>query len=294
MFPELFRLPLPFGQGSIPFHTYGLMLAIGFLVGVFLMQRDAKKAGINPDHIANMAFWSLLLGIAGARFAYIVMYRDTFSWSNPLGWFALWEGGLVFQGAILPVIACCFVYIRRHRLDFFGISDAVMPYIPLGHAFGRLGCFAYGCCYACRTSLFWGVRFPAWPAPGPDAAPEGSPAFVDHLSRGWVAMGDAWSLPVHPVQLYGSAGLVALCLVLLWLRKRWNPFPGFLFCMYFQIYGVARFFTEFLRADHNPTHFGGVLTDQQVFALFGFAAMFVLMGYLRRRHAGRSGKPKAA
>ncbi len=261
MFPVLFKI------GPLTFHTYGLMVAIGFLTAMHFMQRDAKKAGINPEHILTMGFWILILGIAGTRIAHIIMYPDGYSWSNPWGWIAIWEGGLVFQGALPPALLFYIFYCRKHKLPMLTTTDIIFPYIPLGHAFGRIGCLMYSCCYGAPTSVPWAIRFP-----------HGSEMFNQQLQRyPDLHASDAWSLPVHPTQIYGSVGLFTLCLILLLLRKRLNPFPGFVMCMYFLLYGVGRFIVEFYRGDHNPNHLLGNLSDQQVFALAGAAGALVVM-----------------
>lgn len=93
MYPVLLKI------GPVPIHTYGFMMAVAFLVCVYLMQRDAIKVGLDPKVFADTALYSLPLGILGARLAFIMMYPGEFSLSDPIGWIALWRGGLVFQGA---------------------------------------------------------------------------------------------------------------------------------------------------------------------------------------------------
>jgi len=90
------------------------------------------------------------------------------------------------------------------------------------------------------------------------------------------------SLPVHPTQLYSAAGLILLFLIIRLLRDRWHPFDGFTFPAYLFLYSVFRFFVEFFRGDHNPSHFGG-LSDQQVFCLLGMVVGVVLFLLLRHR-----------
>lgn len=271
-------LPILFKIGPIPFHSYGLMIAIGFLVALYLAQREARRAGIDPDTIANGAFGALLTGLIAARLSYIIMFPQSYSWTDPIGWIAIWQGGLVFQGGIIPVFLFALWYLRKNNEDFWAVMDIATPYAALAHGIGRIGCFMYGCCYGVRTNLPWGIPFPA-----------GSPVFQDHLFRySGLSSASRWSFPVHPTQLYSLAALAGICLVLLLLKKTWCPFKGFVFPVYLVLYGVYRLLVEFLRADHNPTHFHGALTDQQVFSILSIVAGIVLFFFLRRRAAAKS------
>jgi phosphatidylglycerol:prolipoprotein diacylglycerol transferase len=265
MYPTLLNL------GPVAIHTYGLLIAVGFLLCLHFVQRDAERIGIDSGLIGNSAFWVLLLGLAGTRIMHIILYSGEYSWSNPMGWFAIWQGGLVFHGGIAPAVLYAWWAIRRNKLDFWKTADVVMPYIPLAHAFGRLGCFFYGCCYGIRTDCPLGIRFPP-----------GSPAALDHFPG---IHAEDWSFPVHPTQLYGIVGLLAACALLMYLRKRAraakpNPIDGLTFPAYFIVYGTGRFAMEFLRGDHNPTY--GPLTVQQIFSLALVAASIVFFAALFR------------
>ncbi|MCX5769551.1 MAG: prolipoprotein diacylglyceryl transferase [Candidatus Hydrogenedentes bacterium] len=268
MYPTLLNL------GPIAIHTYGFLIAVGFLLSMHFIQRDGERIGVDAGQISNMAFWVLLLGLAGTRITHIIMYPGDYSWTNPKGWFAIWEGGLVFHGAIPPAILYAWWAIRRYKLNFWKMADLAMPYVPLAHAFGRLGCFFYGCCYGIRTDWPLGVRFPP-----------GSPAALDHFYRYTGVHAGDWSFPVHPTQLYGVVGLLAACALLLYLRKRAraakpNPIDGLTFPAYFILYGTGRFFIEFIRGDNNPTY--GPLTAQQIFSLALVAASIVFFAILLR------------
>lgn len=276
MYPVLIKL------GPVPIHTYGFMMAVAFLVGVHFMQRDATKRGRNPKVFADTALYSLPLGILGARIAFIIMHPGEFSLSDPIGWVALWRGGLVFQGAPVLVIPFVFYYLRRHKVSFLQAADIITPYIPLGHGIGRIGCFFYGCCYGTLTEVPWAIRFPRIPE-DTTASPTGSPAYLDHLDRfSDMSLTSGWSHTIHPTQLYSFVGLVGICVLLLTLRKRWNPYTGFTLPLYFFLYSLFRFGIEFFRGDHNPVHVLS-LTDQQLFAIVfavgGLLLFFMLKSF---------------
>ena len=259
MYPILLKI------GPLPIHTYGFLIAVGFITSLFFMRRDAVKASIDPDFVSDTAFWVLLLGLAGTRVLHIIMYRHEYSWQDPIGWLAVWRGGLVFQGALPPAIAYCFYVLQKKHINPWRFADVVCPYIPLGHAFGRLGCFCYGCCYGKRTDSLLGIPFRRVPFDLTIPA-EGSPAFLDHAQRYGLPADAQWSYPVHPTQLYEVVLLLAILTVLLLARSRWLPFSGFTLPAYLGLYGTGRFLIEFVRGDHNPRYLG-VLSGQQLFCL---------------------------
>jgi phosphatidylglycerol:prolipoprotein diacylglycerol transferase len=235
-----------------------------------------------------MAFGVLIIGFLGTRLMHILMFPEQYSASDPVGYFAVWRrGGLVFQGAIVPALLYVIWNLRRHRIPFWPACDVMFPYVPLAHAFGRMGCFLYGCCYGLPTSVPWAIpaRRVPWDVEQP---PTGSPAYRDHLDRFSDMTADMhWSHPIHPTQLYEAVGLAAIFGLMLLMRNKWRPFDGFLMPMYFILYGALRFVVEEYRGDHNPVHFLG-LSDQQLAAAISVALGLSLLGYLWLRSTNRA------
>jgi phosphatidylglycerol---prolipoprotein diacylglyceryl transferase len=193
--------------GPVSIHSYGLMIAIGFLLAMFLAQRDGKKIGIDPNAVSNIAFFGLALGILGTRLLHIVMFPQGYSLSDPIGWIAIWRGGLVFQGALPGGVLAVVFGCRFYKIPAWKAIDLGIPYLPLAHAFGRIGCLMNGCCYGRRTDLPWGIRFPRVPWDLSQPA-TGSPAYLDHCNRfsGLSMAHDHWSYPVHPTQSTSGTG----------------------------------------------------------------------------------------
>jgi phosphatidylglycerol---prolipoprotein diacylglyceryl transferase len=251
--------PTILNLGPLTLHSYGLMVAIGFITILYLMQRDAMRVNVDPQAIADMAFWTLILGVISTRLMHIIMYPQHYSWNDPIGWIDVRRGGLVFQGAI-PVAVCYVTWsLRRRGLTFRTVADIAMPYVPVGQAFGRIGCFLKGCCHGGRSDeLLWGVRFP-----------KDSPAHAAHdqYYPEFPANAD-WSYPVHPTQLYSVILLLGMCALILYLRRH-RSFEGIAFPAYFILYGIVRYIVEIFRDDGNPTHtwLGVSLSTQQVFCL---------------------------
>ena len=287
MLPQLFKI------GPVPINSYGLMIAIGFLVGLFLVLRTARKWGMNDKVLADAAFFVLPIGILGCRLLHIILFPSAYSWDDPLGWIAVWRGGLVFQGGPPAGILFLWWYLPRHGVSFWRTVDAATPFLPLAHGFGRLGCFLNGCCYGKPSDAPWAIAFPRIPR-DTSLPVMGSRVYEDHLRRFSDLSPDVhlWSHPVHPTQLYEFAGLMALCGFLLLLRKKWYPYVGFQLPIYLIGYGVLRFIVEMYRGDHNPTHFLG-LTDQQFFSVV-FAILGVVLYFVLRRRPGAYPVPVVA
>ena len=209
MYSTLFHI---FG---IPIRAYGLMMVIGFAVGLWRAVRVARHRGISPDRVYDLSLIVLVAGIVGARLLYIAIDPET-----PLAdFFAVWDGGLSFHGGIALAAAAGFVYTRRTRLPFWQVADLIAPSAAIGYAFTRIGCFLNGCCQGVPTSLPWGARF------------------IEHGSL---------TPPSHPTQLYGTIASLVIFAILVRLEKLKRA-PGFVFVAYLGMYGVYRLLVEFVR-----------------------------------------------
>ncbi|MBI2423336.1 MAG: prolipoprotein diacylglyceryl transferase [Candidatus Hydrogenedentes bacterium] len=262
--------------GPIKLYSYGLMIAIGFLLVLYLMQREAPKWGLDPDLIGELCFWGLFFGVIGTRAAHIIMYSENYAWNDPFGWINITRGGLVFQGAIPTTLLYLYIRLRQKKVSFWPVTDLAMPYIPIAQAFGRFGCFMYGCCYGQRADHLWcAVQFP----------PE-SPPYQNHLAHfpEFNPALNPFSYPVHPTQLYSVVLLLGISGLLFLLRKRFASVSGACFAFYFILYGVKRFIVEHYRGDDNPRNLGlDMISNQQVFCLLMILAGAMLFAYLRKR-----------
>ena len=231
------------------------------LTGLALVYAFARRdlAG-NPDRGRYQLIFlaALPVGLAGARLLPII--QDALA-AGRLTYGLIAAGGLVFYTGALAALCAMYAGCRIMRLSPWPLLDAVCLYLPLGHAFGRLGCFFGGCCFGAPTESACGVRFPA-----------GSPAFLQHKSQGLLPDGAVASLPVHPSQLYETAGNLLLIAVLLLLSKRRPLPPGRLTALYLAGYAALRFTLEFWRGDAlRGVYFG--LSASQYIALATWAAV---------------------
>ncbi len=211
MYPVLWETPY------FAIHSYGFMLAVGILVCAFLLYKKSPRWGYNPELILEIVIILGLAGVLGARLLFIVLNWSYYS-GNWAEIFSLQGGGLSFYGAIILGIGGALLWSRWRKLSFLKVTDFLAPYLLLGYAFGRIGCFLNGCCYGKETDVFW-----AMPA-----------AFIDNAPR-------------HPVQLYASVGVLLLFFLALYLRK-YSYFDGFQLLAVIMLYGFLRFGTEFFRA----------------------------------------------
>jgi phosphatidylglycerol:prolipoprotein diacylglycerol transferase len=257
MRPVLTSLRL--GQQQIGLHTYGILIACGFAIGIALAFREARRRGLDGGKILDLSFWILVSGLIGSRIFYVAVNAGDFARActgdgdltpRPLSaaiWdctraLHVWEGGLVFYGGFLAAGATALFFARRQRWSFWTVGDIFAPALAIGHAFGRLGCFAAGCCFgkACAVGARWSVSFP-----------RDSVAFEELHSVGALAPGAQVTPPLFPTQLYEAAGELLIFLVLLGVRRRPGVARtrGTLLLTYATLYGLLRFGVEMFRGD---------------------------------------------
>lgn len=258
MHPILLELKL--GSLNIPIHTYGLMIAVGFLTGVYTVRKLAARSGVKPDLVSDLAFWLLMIGFAGARLLYIITRLDFFI-ANPGEILRVWEGGLVFFGGLIAATAYAFWFFRKHQLQVWKMTDILSPGVVVAHAFGRVGCLAAGCCYGKPTGAPWGIRL--------------NSELVDFQLRG---------IPLHPTQIYESTALFILFAGMLWVFRH-KKFDGQVGLTYFMLYPVIRSIIEIFRGDTvRGFVVDGILSTSQFISLLVFlAAGYWLM--VRLKHA---------
>jgi phosphatidylglycerol---prolipoprotein diacylglyceryl transferase len=228
------------------------MIGAGVLLAMWLSERRARVEGINHIKILDLIGIVFIAALLGAR-----LVRVTIEWADyvPDPWKALriWEGGFDFFGGLVFAIPVGIWYLRRSGMPVLKTLDLVGTYLPLAHAFGRIGCFLEGCCHGTLTTVPWAVRFPKWLSAKDGIV--GTPAFIQHMSEHLVDPSATRSLPVHPTQLYSSISLFVVFLVLLVVR-RYKTSDGQVLAVYLILYGIARFLLEFLRGDALVLFFG--------------------------------------
>ncbi|NUO07581.1 MAG: prolipoprotein diacylglyceryl transferase [Candidatus Brocadia sp.] len=281
----LFEIPLPFFHKSIPIYSYGFMLMVAFLVAITIARWRAKKEGIDPNKITDLGIYLVLTGILGARLFFIIQFFEDYK-NNLLSVFKIYEGGLVYYGGLFAGIVTLFVYVRKHHLSFLKLVDILMPSAALGLGFGRIGCFLNGCCFGKVAShIPWAVRFPR--TLDKTGMIDGSPAFLHQCELGLVHLSDAYTLPIHPTQLYSFLSDVALFFILSAFFK-YRKRDGEVLLLFGIIYPVIRFCMESLRGD-NPLFFN-LLTVSQIISIGMFIVSVTLFIILRLKTTRKEGE----
>jgi phosphatidylglycerol---prolipoprotein diacylglyceryl transferase len=251
--------------GSIRLPTYGTMLAIAVVAGIYIAIRLGRSVGINSSVILDYSSWVILVAITGAKVLMIVTmwsyYKDHL---GQIFSYATLKLAGVFYGGFLAALFFTFWYVWVHKLSFWKFTDVVSPSVALGTAITRIGCFSAGCDYGTPTRLPWGVVF--------------SNPFAHE------ATGVPLGVRLHPTQLYESATCLIIFAVLLWWFPR-RKHDGDIFLGYLGLYAVGRFLLEFLRGDEDRGFvFHHLLSTSQFIGLLAVAA--ILMVFVWRRFQG--------
>jgi phosphatidylglycerol:prolipoprotein diacylglycerol transferase len=298
MHPTLVRL------GSFGLPTYGVAMALGFLAAILLGVRSARRQGISVERLLDLSFWILGASLIGSRLAYAVtrapefvqicagtgaersLGRVLFDCTRSLH---IWEGGYVFYGGYVAAILVSIWYTRRHQMGFFRVADLTSPLVALGHFFGRLGCFAAGCCYGKPAPPALGVAFPP-----------GSLVHAELSAAGLLAAGAAATMPLYPTQLYEALAELAI-FVLLVVRGQRRTYYGQVFVTYLWLYPSARAAIELFRGDPDrgylwrlstptlnrwlgiPPDSASLLSVPQAIGLLAVGSAVALSRVLRRR-----------
>ncbi len=242
MLPQLFH----FGSFFLP--TYGLLVAFGVLVGLWVSVKNSERQGIDPDDAWNLGITMVLSGILGAKILYILVDLGYYT-SHPGEIFsvATLQAGGVFSGGLVAALLAAAWFMRKHNMPALATCDAFAPGLALGHPFGRVGGFAAGGCWGKPTTHFWGVTF------------------TNPLAHALV--GTPLGVALEPTQLIECAVELANFFLLMWMFRR-RKFSGQVFAAYLILYGIARYFIEFLRGDPGRgSVFGGIMSGTQLISI---------------------------
>jgi phosphatidylglycerol:prolipoprotein diacylglycerol transferase len=255
MLPKLFQL------GPVTIHSYGVLLATAFFVGIILAIRQAKKEGIKPDTILDLGLLIILSSLVGGKILEIAInYRYYFK--NPKEIITSLRFGGVYYGGLILAVLISLLYLRWKKLALWQICDIFAPSIALGVAIGRWGCFFAGCCWGKPTTLPWGVTF--------------TNPYTHQI------VGTPLYVPLHPTQIYHSLTNFLIFIVLITMRKK-KSYEGQLFWFYILLYSITRFFLEYLRDDPRGFVFGGALSTSQFIGILATALALFMLLYLKRR-----------
>ncbi len=210
------RMAIAFGNGR-GIYWYGIIIAIGVVLGYLYAHREAKRLGENPENVTDLLLWALPFSIVGKRAYYVIFEWDSYK-DNFADVFKVWEGGLAIYGGVIAAVIVTLVFTKRRKLSALRYLDIGIMGVLLGQIIGRWGNFINQEAHGTPTTLPWGMLL------------------------------DGETLPVHPTFLYESLwNLIGFLVLHFFSRKK--PFDGSIFCGYLVWYGIGRFWIEGLRTD---------------------------------------------
>jgi len=235
--------PVALSIGPLEVHWYGLMYLMAFAAAWFIAMRRGEKEGsaVAPKQVEDLVMWGAMGVILGGRCGYVLFYHFERFLQDPLWLLRVWEGGMSFHGGLLGVILALVLFARKIKQPYFAVADFVIPMVPLGLGFGRLGNFIGQELWGRETDLSWGMVFP----------------------------NDPEALVRHPSQLY-QAGLEGFVLFIsvLWFSAKPRPRAA-VSGLFLALYGSFRFLVEFVRDpdSHIGFDFFGWMTRGQILSV---------------------------
>jgi phosphatidylglycerol:prolipoprotein diacylglycerol transferase len=235
MFPKLISI------GSLSIPTYGVLIAVAFLVALWIAVRLGARLGLDRERVMNLGIYCALAGLLGAKLL-MLLFDLPYFLENPSEIFSLatLQAAGVFQGGLILAVLFAVLYTRRFGMPWLTTADAFAPAIAAGHAIGRLGCLAAGCCWGVVCDRPWAITFR-----NPEAT-TGVPLYQ----------------PLHPTQIYEMLAEGAVFLFLLWVFRKPHR-PGQIIGLYLVVSSILRFGIEFFRYHEQTLPFGLPLSVTQ-------------------------------
>lgn len=251
--------PVLLQAGAFEVRSYGIIVALSFLLALWLSVNEAKSKGLDPGLIQDFSFYAFLGGIVGARIYFVLFSNPAYFLQNPREIVAVWRGGIGIIGALLGGLVTALWYCRRKKLSFWRFADTLAPGVALGQAAGVFACLLNGDSYGKATDLAWAITYTDPRAMAP------------------------LNIPLHPIEIYEIA-VYLLVFLLVWRTRQNYGTDGFAFLTYLAGYGAARFAVEFFRG--NPAVFAWGIPVAQVFGvvliLIAVAGFYILGKHERR------------
>ncbi len=215
--------PILFSVGNINIHSYGFMIAIAFIVGIFISMQFGRKVNIKPEIILDLAIYVMIGAIVGSRAMYVIGQWDKYK-DNIIEIFMVQQGGLAFLGGFALVVGIIALYAKLKQIPMLRLLDVLAPGAALGYAIARVGCFLNGCCFGVPAGVPWAIKF--------------VPGSLAHFHYPGLA--------VHPTQLYALAAmaLVFIVMTFIWPKRKYD---GQVFFWWLILYSVYRFVVEIYR-----------------------------------------------
>ncbi len=247
--------PASFMLFGRPIYFYGVLIGLGFVLGILLCARRAKRFGLKEDDVYDVMIWLIPCSILGARLYYVLFQLDYYL-QHPDELFAIWNGGIAIYGGVIGGILAVWLVCRRKKIPVLAMMDNLSYGLLVGQIIGRWGNFMNREAFGAETDVFCRMGL---------TAPDGTTIYV------------------HPTFLYESLWNLGVLLFLLWFdRKGRRRFDGHCVALYFLLYGIGRFWIEGLRTD--SLYIGGTgIRVSQALSLVLVLASAALLLYMRKR-----------
>lgn len=262
--PQIFEIDIP-GIGTLAPRWYGLLFAMGFVVGYIIMYKVFKKERIAVRVLDQLATYMIIATIIGARLGHVLFYEPREYLSDPVQILMVWKGGLASHGAAIAIIIALLIFSKRNHKPFIWIFDRIAIVVALAGAFIRTGNLFNSEIYGVATDLPWGFKF---------------------------INSDPSLVAKHPTQIYEALAylLIFVFLWMVYLRRDGRPRPGFLFSMFMILVFSFRFLIEFVKEPQVAFEYGMTLNMGQLlsipFILTGLITLYFI--YRKKKPAGKA------
>lgn len=231
--------PVLFEWNGLAVHSYGLMIALGVILGAWYLEKQGKKeVGMTSNQVTQLIVLLFAAAFIGGKL-FLLFERDHFTISDFFS-----GSGFVFYGSFIFAVPTMLLFFKKHRFPVFRTLDIMAVTTCIVHAFGRVGCFMAGCCYGKPTGTNWGVAFS-------DPASSAEPLHT----------------LLHPVQLYEAGYILLVGVLLLVIRRYFRRFYGQLFLTYLLLYAIGRSVLETYRGDYVRGYVFGHVSNAQFTAI---------------------------
>jgi phosphatidylglycerol---prolipoprotein diacylglyceryl transferase len=255
MYPEIYRI------GPLVIRSYGIMLAISFIIGIYYAAYRGKKQDYKENDIMDIGLVILIASIVGSRLYYVMFHLAEYQ-DNLWRVFAIYEGGLSMYGGVILAIICGFTFMKIRKLPWWQTADILTIPMALGFSLTRIGCFFNGCCFGMPGDSYLCMVFPPNSAAGS--------VFPDQH--------------IHPTQLYEAAYSFLIFAILYFWEKKPHP-KGAIFWLFLLFYSISRFLIDFIRYYEKSMRIGGTgLSLNQVISIGLFIISLIILVSLYSKH----------
>ena len=273
--PEIFHVnfnaPI-LGEVDLAVRYYGLLFALGFVVGYFIMQRMFKKEGLSVELLDKLATYMVISTVIGARLGHVLFYEPGYYFSHPVEILKVWHGGLASHGAAIGIIIALLLFARKTKKSFLWTIDRIAVVVALAGAFIRTGNLMNSEIYGSPTEVPWAFVF---------------------------VQSDPQLIPRHPSQIYEALSYLAIFIFLIWsyYHKNGKPKEGSLIGWFLILVFGARFLLEFLKAPQVAFEQEMLLNMGQILSIPFVIGGIILLRKAKNRpevitHQGKSKKSR--